>query len=207
MKYSRIPRVNRQAHGLILVGIIALIAHCIRILIPFFSQTDQVQQPCCAYEIISDSRPTVTLLLEKPESISRIMDLAGVHRIARCETDLPVPCDRSIRLTGNASEIIIGNISGAHRVSNGKKVDLNAADESDLRAIPGIGPVLAGRIVSHRESIGGFTRLEELKSVAGIRTKKFSQFSRFLEISDSFYGQKHVQSPLSFSDPPAGPHE
>ncbi len=207
MKYSRIPRVNRQVHGLILVGIIALIAHCIGILIPFFSQTDRAQEPQCAYEIISDSQPTVTLLLEKPESISRIMDLAGVHRISRCDTGRPVPCDRSIRLTGNAPEIVIGNISGTHRISNGKKVDLNAADESDLRAIPGIGPVLASRIVSHRESIGGFTSLEELKNVTGIRTKKFSQFSRFLEISDSFCRQKHVQSPLSFSDPPAWPNE
>ncbi|AFM25665.1 ComEA family DNA-binding protein [Desulfomonile tiedjei] len=153
MKYSRIPRVNRQVQGLILVGIIALVVHCVGILVPW------------------------------------------------------VPCDRSIRLTGNASEIDIGNISGTHKVNTRKKLDLNVADESDLRAVPGIGPVLAGRIVSHRDLIGGFTSLEELKNIAGIRAKKFSQFSRFLEISDSFHGQKHVQSSLSFSNPPTGPDE
>jgi hypothetical protein len=207
MKYSRISRVNRQVHGLILVGIIALIIHSVGILIPFFTQKSQVQHTNCAYEITSDSRPIITLLLERPESISRIMDLAGMGRISRCETDRPVPCDSSIRLIGNASEIVIGNISGTHKVSTGKKLDLNVADESDLRAVPGIGPVLAGRIVSHRELIGGFTSLDELKDVAGIRCKKFSQFSRFLEIADSFYGQKHIQSTLSFSNPPAGPDE
>lgn len=47
------------------------------------------------------------------------------------------------------------------------RVDLNAADAAALDALPGIGPVLAGRIVAHRED-GPFTSVDELADVAGI---------------------------------------
>ena len=46
-------------------------------------------------------------------------------------------------------------------------VDLNKADAAALDALPGIGPVLADRIVSHRED-GPFTSVDELADVAGI---------------------------------------
>ncbi|MDQ0373438.1 ComEA family DNA-binding protein [Cellulomonas humilata] len=46
-------------------------------------------------------------------------------------------------------------------------VDLNTADAGALDALPGIGPVLADRIVSHRED-GPFTTIDELADVAGI---------------------------------------
>ena len=47
-------------------------------------------------------------------------------------------------------------------------VDLNAADATALDALPGIGPVLAERIVSHREEVGPFGSVEDLESVRGI---------------------------------------
>ena len=47
-------------------------------------------------------------------------------------------------------------------------VDLNAATVADLDALPGIGPVLAERIVTWRTANGRFTRVAELAEVAGI---------------------------------------
>jgi len=48
------------------------------------------------------------------------------------------------------------------------RVDLNRADAAEVAALPGIGDVLAGRIVASRESEGGFPRLESLARVHGI---------------------------------------
>ncbi|MGH2399200.1 MAG: helix-hairpin-helix domain-containing protein [bacterium] len=48
------------------------------------------------------------------------------------------------------------------------RVDLNRAAARDLEALPGIGPVLARRIVAHRERHGPFLRLEDLLQVEGI---------------------------------------
>lgn len=47
-------------------------------------------------------------------------------------------------------------------------VDLNAADTVALEQLPGIGPVLAQRIVAHRDRHGPFHRLEDLLQVEGI---------------------------------------
>ena len=45
---------------------------------------------------------------------------------------------------------------------------LNQASAADLEALPGIGPVLARRIIDHRERFGPFRSLEELRAVRGV---------------------------------------
>ena len=50
----------------------------------------------------------------------------------------------------------------------GRALDLNTAGVTELDALPGIGPVLAQRIVDHRTREGRFRSVEELDDVAGI---------------------------------------
>lgn len=52
--------------------------------------------------------------------------------------------------------------------AGGGPVPINSADASTLVALPGIGPVLAARIVEHRERHGPFTTAEDLLGVPGI---------------------------------------
>lgn len=47
-------------------------------------------------------------------------------------------------------------------------VNINTADSETLQTLPGIGPVLAGRIIDHRNEHGRFTTIEELIYVKGI---------------------------------------
>ncbi|QJW36414.1 helix-hairpin-helix domain-containing protein [Cellulosimicrobium protaetiae] len=58
--------------------------------------------------------------------------------------------------------------SGAVAGTAGAPVDLNAADAAALDALPGIGPVLAERIVAWRTENGPFTTVDELGEVSGI---------------------------------------
>jgi len=53
-------------------------------------------------------------------------------------------------------------------------VDLNQATPRQLDGLPGIGPVLAGRIVEYRQRKGGFHRVSELRAVSGIGEKRYS---------------------------------
>lgn len=53
-------------------------------------------------------------------------------------------------------------------------ISLNTASVAELETLPDVGPVLAGRIVAHRDSIGGFTSVEQLLEVDGIGDKTFA---------------------------------
>nr|WP_246405980.1 ComEA family DNA-binding protein [Modestobacter versicolor] len=52
--------------------------------------------------------------------------------------------------------------------AGGGLLDLNTAAAADLDALPGIGPVLAQRIVDHRTAQGPFTSVDQLDDVSGI---------------------------------------
>ncbi|MDE5761887.1 MAG: helix-hairpin-helix domain-containing protein [Bacteroidales bacterium] len=54
-------------------------------------------------------------------------------------------------------------------------VDLNVADTFDLQEIRGIGSVYAKRIVVHREKLGGFVHVEQLREVWGIDSLTYSR--------------------------------
>jgi competence protein ComEA len=62
-----------------------------------------------------------------------------------------------------------GAASGAAAPSGGGgPVNLNTADVAALDGLPGIGPVLAQRIVDHRAQHGPFRQMADLLDVAGI---------------------------------------
>jgi competence protein ComEA len=56
----------------------------------------------------------------------------------------------------------------------GGLISPNRADASQLEQLPGVGPVLAERIVAHREANGPFQTVEDLLDVPGIGEAKLS---------------------------------
>lgn len=57
---------------------------------------------------------------------------------------------------------------------DGGVLSINSAKASDLETLPGVGPVLADRIVSFREENGGFDVVEDLLQVPGIGEAKLA---------------------------------
>ncbi|MEA4898924.1 MAG: helix-hairpin-helix domain-containing protein [Christensenellaceae bacterium] len=53
-------------------------------------------------------------------------------------------------------------------------IDLNAADEALLTALPGIGEALAGRITAYRAAHGRFNSPEDLLNIPGIGPGKLT---------------------------------
>ncbi len=55
-------------------------------------------------------------------------------------------------------------------------ININRATASELDALPGIGPVLASRIIDYRKANGPFVSVDDLQKVSGIGVAKFAQF-------------------------------
>ncbi|WP_418154946.1 ComEA family DNA-binding protein [Actinoalloteichus caeruleus] len=61
-------------------------------------------------------------------------------------------------------------------------VNLNSADAEGLRALPGIGPVMADRIVEWRAEHGGFASVEQLRDVDGIGPTRFERLRELVTV-------------------------
>lgn len=62
-------------------------------------------------------------------------------------------------------------------------VDLNRATANELESLPGIGAVLAQRVIEHRTSVGRFLTVEDLREVKGIGAKKFEQIKSLVTVA------------------------
>jgi len=59
-------------------------------------------------------------------------------------------------------------------------IEINKAGLEALKLLPGIGPVIAERILTRRKNEGPFERVEELLSVKGIGVKKLKKIEKFI---------------------------
>ena len=64
-------------------------------------------------------------------------------------------------------------------------LNLNAATEAQLEALPGIGAATAGRIIEYRKKNGGFKKVEDLMNVKGIGEKSFLKLKPLVAVGPS----------------------
>jgi competence protein ComEA len=62
----------------------------------------------------------------------------------------------------------------------GGKVNINTADSSTLETLPGIGPVMAQRILDYRQAHGAFEKIEDIMDVSGIGPGTFEQIQQLI---------------------------
>jgi hypothetical protein len=73
----------------------------------------------------------------------------------------------------------LGRMSGERLRTLGVALDLNTASAQDLEALPGVGPVLAGRIVQHRQTHGPFKTLDDLGACRASAKKNWPRSDPF----------------------------
>lgn len=97
---------------------------------------------------------------------------------------------------GISSPEAAGSINLAQRVVDGQlisigasageqtdaKININQANATELDGLPGVGPVMADRIIKWREAHQQFTSIEELQEVPGIGSKVFANLKDLISI-------------------------
>lgn len=72
--------------------------------------------------------------------------------------------------------------TGGSGASAGALINLNSATAEQLDALPGVGPVLAQRIVDWRTQHGRFDSIDQLRDVPGIGDAKFAEIRALVTI-------------------------
>ncbi|MFI7026523.1 helix-hairpin-helix domain-containing protein [Micromonospora sp. NPDC049900] len=65
---------------------------------------------------------------------------------------------------------------------SGGRVNLNTATLAQLDGLPGVGPVLAQRIIEHREQRGGFRAVSDLRQVNGIGDARYEELKDLVTV-------------------------
>ena len=69
-------------------------------------------------------------------------------------------------------------------VQSGQPVNINTASAETLDTLPGIGPVLAQRIVDWRAQYGAFSSVEQLTDVPGIGEAKLEKIRAMITVEE-----------------------
>ena len=61
-------------------------------------------------------------------------------------------------------------------------IDINRADAAELMTLPGIGASKADSIISYREENGGFSSIEDIMNVEGIKEGVFNRIKEHIKV-------------------------
>lgn len=66
----------------------------------------------------------------------------------------------------------------------GGKLNINLASQKDLEELPGIGPVLAKRIIEHRKEHGPFSKIDDIQEIHRIGEQTFEELKDMVTVEE-----------------------
>jgi competence protein ComEA len=105
-----------------------------------------------------------------PASLNRARKLVDGEQVA-------------VGLAGSGGPAVADTGNAGRSGTAGGLIDLNAATLTQLDSLPGVGPVLAQRILDWRTAHGRFASADQLRSVSGIGDAKYSDLKQLVTAS------------------------
>ena len=139
-----------------------------------------------------------------------VESFARIYGLKEKEFEKLKPYIRIVR-TGKSEPVKVDSIASVAKVEKkvfkypeGTQVDVNSADTTELKKIPGIGSGIAKAIVGYRKRLGGFYSLEQLAEIKYVTPELFEWFKleetsvRKLEINKSGLDKLRLHPYINF---------
>jgi competence protein ComEA len=107
----------------------------------------------------------------------------GIYPWQADDTLRTVLLDAGIEPDADLSHIQV-YVPQAGETASAQKIDINRAEPWLLEALPGIGEVLAQRIVDYRSQGGPFRTIQDLLKVSGIGSATLENIEDYITVSD-----------------------
>ena len=129
--------------------------------------------------------------LSKAEKAALIITLCFIALLAGYylgftgeNSDFAISAENKYIRAENAGAGPAPDVSAGLPEAEGKtKLNINTAGADELRDLPGIGDVLAGRVIEYRSENGFFTFTDDIMNVKGIGEAKFAAIKDLITVS------------------------
>ncbi len=129
------------------------------------------------YPLFDKNMTDSVIIMSEPRCGLRPLQLPDTYRLGgQRGISVVIHCPPS----GGAGYTDIASIPPAQCLVLGIPFSLSHASPDELELVPGIGPVLAARIVMLRQKNGDFRQIEDLLQVKGIANKKLERLMEYL---------------------------
>lgn len=108
----------------------------------------------------------------------------GLNLARRVVDGEQIVVSHAVPTIGPAPGSTSAGLSSSGMAPDGKvaAIDLNTADVAALDSLPGVGPVMAARIIAWRDQHGRFTTIDQLREVSGIGPRTFERLRPFVHV-------------------------
>jgi len=137
------------------------------------------------FKQIEDLREVSGIAPQNLQKLKPYLGLGEPEAIASADGEAAMTAGKSLARTHRESqeERLPGTKSGLQPKTPGRVIDPNLASQTDWETLPGIGPVLAQRIIDYRRAHGPYKKIADLRKVSGIGRKKLERIKPYLIIN------------------------
>jgi competence protein ComEA len=136
------------------------------------------------FKQVEDLRKVSGVGPQNLQKLKPFLGLGGPEASAPPDWKAPMTTGESVSGTNLESQEgqLPGSKTGLGPKTPGHVIDPNLASKADLETLPGIGPVMAQRIIDYRRVHGPYKKIADLRKVSGIGRKKLEKMKPYLTL-------------------------
>jgi competence protein ComEA len=181
--------MSGHQRGLLILLTVLLGAWALHGLVSFQRERGTIMSGNQLYVLITgEVRHAGVYGFERVPSLVELLNRAGGHQSGLISGELmlspKLAQGTSFHISSENGHVRIspGSLPAFYKVTLGIPLSLNTASETELVAIPHIGPSLARAIIHHRSCNGPFTAVEQINSLPGVGNVRYVQIKPYVTI-------------------------